>query len=165
MYACINDLLVCISIYERSGCQEALGMEDETIPDAQISASTEYSANYAAKCGRLNSEEREGAWTPKANDVNQWIQVDLGDYTIVTWVATQGSYIYNEWVSMYKLQYSDNGVNFQYHREQGETIDKVRWRDFIHHFIFYFISYNSWHLKRMTASLVVRYWAFCCIYQ
>jgi len=44
----------------------------------------------------------------------------------VTRVATQGRYsVYNQWVTKYKLQYSDDGVNFQYYKEQGQTTDKV----------------------------------------
>ena len=120
----------CISLYfiAPSECQEALGMENEAILDGQISASTEYDAHYAAKYGRLNSDESQGAWTAKIKDVNQWLQVELGEhFTTVTRVATQGSYKYEaEWVSMYKLQYSDDGLNFQYYRELGLTEDKVK---------------------------------------
>ena len=98
-------------------------METGAISDAQISASSEYNANYAAKQGRLHFlavPGKAGSWSAKTNNVNQWLQIDLGNqHTKVTRVATQGRNDYSQWVTKYKLQYSDNGVNFKYYRENG----------------------------------------------
>ena len=98
-------------------------METGAISDAQISASSEYNANYAAKQGRLHFlavPGIAGSWSAKTNNVNQWLQIDLGNqHTKVTRVATQGRNDYSQWVTKYKLQYSDDGVNFQYYRENG----------------------------------------------
>ncbi|XP_078354081.1 uncharacterized protein LOC144638724 isoform X2 [Oculina patagonica] len=109
-------------------CQEALGMENGLIFDRQISASSEWSAATAANQGRLHfkpSGTKSGGWSAVTNDVNQWLQVDLGSQHFrVTHVATQGSNGIAHWVTVYKLQYSNNGVNFQFYREQGQSIDK-----------------------------------------
>ena len=106
-----------------SECQEALGMEDGAISDAQISASSQWDANHAAKQGRLHFQAvsgKAGSWSAKANDLNQWLQIDLGNqHAKVTRVATQGRNAYSQWVTKYKLQYSDDGVNFQYYQENG----------------------------------------------
>ena len=32
----------------------------------------------------------------------------------------------NQWVTSYKLDYSDNGVSFLYYKEDGKAPDKVR---------------------------------------
>ena len=115
-------------------------MESGAISDSQISASSEaaIAANHAATQGRLNFQEtsvKAGAWVAATNNVNQWLQVDLGNQsTNVTRVATQGRHhssqwphgSHSEWVTKYKLQYSDDGVNFQYYRKQGDTSDKVK---------------------------------------
>ena len=108
-------------------CQEALGMESGQISDSQISASSWYDDYDSARMGRLYNQERSGAWTAATNDTNQWLQIDLGSYYArVTRIATQGRYgVYTEWVTEYKLQHSEDGVNFQYYREQGQTTDKV----------------------------------------
>jgi len=99
-------------------------MEKGAIFDGQISASSHLDANHAAKQGRLHC--KAGSWSAGKNDLHQWLQVDLGSqYTKVTRVATQGRYDHPFWVTMYKLQYSNDGVNFQYYREQGQTADKV----------------------------------------
>ena len=117
-----------------SVCQEPLGMENGVISDIQISASSEwdYLLNYlhAPHQGRLNfkaTSNQAGSWSAKKNDVNQWLQVYLGDQlTKITGVATQGRNLHYQWVTKYKLQYSYDGVNFQFYREQGSNTDKVQ---------------------------------------
>ena len=92
-------------------------MENRAIPDGQLSASTEWDANLNVIQGRLRSQK---SWSARVNQVNQWFQVDLGsEYTRVTGTATQGRGDHPQWVTKYKLQYSKDGVNFQYYREQG----------------------------------------------
>ena len=106
-------------------------MESGAITDGQISASSEHSAGLAAPRGRLNlplTESTTGAWTALTLDDNQWLQVDLGwTHSTVTQVATQGRNNVNQWVTRYKLQYSNDGINFHYYREQGHTTDKVNY--------------------------------------
>ncbi len=121
----------CVNSVNSLECQVALGMEHGAITDGQISASSEWDANHAAIQGRLNFHQagsKMGAWSALTNDANQWLQVDLGSYyTKVTRVATQGrDGAHNQWVTMYQLQYGNNGVNFRYYREQGKTASKVK---------------------------------------
>ena len=108
-------------------------MEIGAIKDAQIQASSEWDLNHAAIQGRLNFQKsgiKQGAWSARKNDKNQWLQIDLqASYTKVTAVASQGRNQVNQWVTKYKLQYSNDGVTFQYYREQGQTVDKVRCDD------------------------------------
>ena len=113
-------------------------MESGAISDSQISASSELDGKHSAIQGRLNSQEtsvKAGAWVAATDNVSQWLQVDLGNQsTKVTRVATQGRHYssqwphghHSQWVTKYKVQYSDDGVNFQYYREQGQTADKVK---------------------------------------
>ena len=122
--------------------QLALGMESGAISNAQISASSQNDDNHAAVQGRLHFKEtstKAGAWSALTADVSQWLQVDLGNQdTKVTRVATQGrNYrgnwplgFHSQWVISYKLQYSDDGVNFQYYKEQGQSVYKVKTHDF-----------------------------------
>lgn len=110
-------------------------MERKSISDNQISASSQLDGSHSATQARLNSEA--GAWSPLTNDLNQWLQVDLGSDTRVTRVATQGSNTYNESVTIYKLQYSDDGVTFQFYKDIGDSSAKVlaRCQRHIHLFI------------------------------
>ena len=91
-------------------------MQSRAITDEQITASSEFDANHAAIQGRLYFQA--GA--------NQWLQIDLIGQYIVTRVATQGRNRNDQWVTEYKLQYGDDGKNFQYYRELGQTTDKVK---------------------------------------
>ena len=112
------------------GCQDPLGMESGVISDGQISASSVWSADHAAIQGRLNFKKtgiKRGGWSSRTPDTKQWLQVDLGNYyTRVSRVATQGRHSIDQWVTEYQLQYGNNGVNFQYYREQGQTAHKVK---------------------------------------
>ena len=117
-----------------------MGMETRKILDEQISASSQWDANHASCQGRLNFQERisnpsvSGSWSARKNNQNQWLQVDLlCEESVVTSVATQGrnshpSWGALQWVKYYKLQYSNNGVNFKYYNDdrQSATMAKVR---------------------------------------
>ena len=104
-------------------------MESGAISDSQITASSQYNDNRAAQLARLNFKKeglKEGGWTTSTNDLNQWLQVDLGSYTTVTRVATQGvSANHKQWVTKYRLQYSDDGLTFHFLKEPGPTSAKV----------------------------------------
>lgn len=109
-------------------------MESREISDAQITASSHADWRTVAIAGRLKHRDGtgglQGAWVPALQDVNEWLQIDLlTPHISVTRVATQGRDGNRFWVSRYKLQYSNDEVNFQYHREHGQTTDKVKYMD------------------------------------
>ena len=103
-------------------------MESRTILDAQISASSQMDSNHSASHARLHLQadgSTSGGWSALTNDVNQWLQVDFGSYTLVTQIATQGENGYSNWVSKYRLKYSDDGSTFQFYKDVGSTSPKV----------------------------------------
>ena len=96
-------------------------MEDGSISDNQITASLEWSPSHGPSNARLNRPEippTKGAWSAKTNDLNQWIQADLGGLKKVSGVVTQGrhSETYSQWVSRFEVQYSENGQNWAGYR-------------------------------------------------
>ena len=116
-------------LWDAAPCTASLGMETHLIKNAQVTASSEWDSNHAAIQARLNFKEggsKRGAWSALFNDANQWIQVAFGSYTKLTGIATQGRNGANEWVTKYQLQYSDDGVNFQYYKEAGQRLPKVK---------------------------------------
>jgi len=103
-------------------------MENGAIADGQITASSRWNAGHESYRARLHLQRGQfgsvGAWVAGANNLNQWLQVDLGDqYTKVTRIATQGrDYVNPHSVSRYKLEYSVDGVTFPYFKdEQGQA--------------------------------------------
>ena len=101
-------------------------MQSGAISFDQITASSSWNNNLGANKSRLHSDK---PWSVGSGneDLDQWLQIDLGvEYTTnVTKVATQGSSVANQWVTEYKLDYSNDGANFQYYREPGQNMDKV----------------------------------------
>ena len=102
-------------------------MESGNIKDDQITASSEWdNTSYGAILGRLNRQGKGGSLVARYRDLNQWLQVDLrSQYTSVTGVATQGRSSYSQWVTKYKLQHSHDGVQFDYYRENEQSLNKV----------------------------------------
>ena len=116
-------------------------MENGGVLDEQITASSELNDNSAAYQGRLNVNEsaqgstvKSGAWVAGTSDQSQWLQVDLYDEeSLISCVATQGrnqdvsrDLADSQWVERYKLQYSNDGRDFEYYHEQGKSTAKVR---------------------------------------
>ena len=97
-------------------------MENGKIEDKQITASSEYNIDYAAKYARLNNEK---AWAAIFNDSERWLQIDLLNSTNVTGVATTGGVVEGMFVPAYQLTYSYDGVNFQFYEKQGNLSAKV----------------------------------------
>ena len=107
-------------------------MENGRISERQTTASSQLDANHAATQGRLHfkaSANKAGSWSAGSSDSSQWLQVDLDiQNTKVIRVATQGRDDSPQWVTKYKLQHSNDGVNFQYYTEPGRLESKVRIR-------------------------------------
>ena len=108
-------------------------MESGTITNAQLSASSRYDDSflYAASQGRLNLwsySYKGGAWCPRYNDPNPWLEVDLRSYTTVTRIATQGrNGRGNWWVTEYRILYSDYGITFHYYKDPSDNSAKVNY--------------------------------------
>ena len=57
------------------------GLEDGSIPDSALSASSSYSASVAPRLARLRGEAGGGAWCPQqvlTNTSAEWLQVSRG---------------------------------------------------------------------------------------
>lgn len=64
----------------------------------------------------------EGGWLSQYNDVLQFLQIDLGNVTMVTAIATQGHSTKTWWVKTYTLEYGNENGNFTaYNNNQAST--------------------------------------------
>lgn len=90
-----------------SRCNQSLATPQYS---SAFTASSYYSAFYWPGYGRLHGG---GGWSPQKSDRLPWLQVDLWQRSMVTAVATQGTYNSRDWVTRYLLLYSDNGHSWQ----------------------------------------------------
>nr|XP_039250734.1 LOW QUALITY PROTEIN: macrophage mannose receptor 1-like [Styela clava] len=112
-------------------CWEPLGMEDRRILDAQITSSSDWNANHAARFGRLNNYpdgSNIGAWAC-GGDTQQpdvaWFQVQLVPQRTVFGITTQGRpRDHDQYVKSYKVSYSDDGNSWTFIKDNTGT-DKI----------------------------------------
>ncbi|MDB9910955.1 discoidin domain-containing protein [Flavobacteriaceae bacterium] len=105
--------------------EQAAGLESGVIPDAQLTASSFFNSVFAPSNGRLNQTGNN--WTAITANASQWFQVDLGQVEIVSAVATQGRNNFDQWVTSYTIQYSDDDITyFDYNGAQVFTANNDR---------------------------------------
>ena len=123
-------------------------MENQAISDAQVTASSQMDNTHSAREARLHSKSdgnQRGGWVAFRNDLNQWLQVDLGTFTRVTRVATQGRDGYDQWVTKYRLQYSDDGDTFHSFKVININSAKV-WMSSLQSRRFFFLT-KAWRYR------------------
>ena len=111
-------------IYELFVGDQPLGMQNHSIPNEAIKASSKLDDKHSASEARLNST---GAWVSDSCDKRPWIQLDLGEVKEVTKIATQGGHVGGvaRFVGSYILLFSkDEESGFEGYKE-GNKI-KVR---------------------------------------
>ncbi|XP_053313463.1 coagulation factor V [Spea bombifrons] len=120
------ELLGC----EIQGCFSPLGMENNMIKDEQITASSYksswYSSSWKPSLARLNKYGSVNAWQAKANNNQQWLQIDLLQTKRVTGIITQGakSMTTEMYLKSYGVQYSENGRDWKPYIDQSNSMEK-----------------------------------------
>lgn len=89
-------------------------MAKGSIPDSDITASSELNSNSSAFHGRLGNTK---AWIPNSNDKHPWIQVNLKYRRNITAIATQG--LQGSYVKWYYVSYGDDGSTWRNYTVQG----------------------------------------------
>ncbi|XP_008305468.1 discoidin domain-containing receptor 2 isoform X1 [Cynoglossus semilaevis] len=111
-------------------CRYALGMSGGQIQDEDISASSQWSESTAARYGRLDSEDGDGAWCPEItvepDNLKEFLQIDLRSLHFITLVGTQGRNaggMGNEFAQKYKIKYSRDGSRWiSWRNRQGKQV-------------------------------------------
>lgn len=111
--------------FDADSYSEPLGMENGSIPNDAIKASSELDEHHGATRARLNTKpegDLMGAWVPLESDDSQWLEVDLGKVVEITKVGTQGGGEgVKHCVTSYILLFSEDQENFQEYKENDET--------------------------------------------
>ncbi|XP_047446526.1 contactin-associated protein-like 4 isoform X2 [Mugil cephalus] len=109
-------LLLCCS-YGTTGeaCDTSLV---SNLPPSSFRSSSQLSGSHAPGFAKLNRRDGAGGWSPLVSDRYQWLEVDLGERTKITAVATQGRYGSSDWLTSYLLMFSDTGHNWKQLRQE-----------------------------------------------
>ncbi|XP_033621853.1 coagulation factor V [Fukomys damarensis] len=116
---------------EVNGCSTPLGMENGKIENKQITAfsfkKSWWGDYWEPSCARLNAQGRVNAWQPKANNHQQWLQIDLLKIKKITAIVTQGckSLSSEMYVKSYTIHYSDQGMEWKPYRQKSSMMEKV----------------------------------------
>ena len=102
---------------------QPLGMENNEIPNGEVTASSYYGPGYEPWQARLNNIQKSGStgsWSAYQNAIGQYLQIDLGKKRVVNKIATQGSpsTVYFQWVTSYKL-FSSDGAKWKEYQNNG----------------------------------------------
>lgn len=115
-----------------SDCSFPLGLSYGGIDTTKVHASSSADEQHDERGAGLNTYDNGArAWCALQNNVDQFLQIDLGAPTKVTAVATQGRNDYPQWVTSYQLGYSSDGSNFERYTVRGfaKTFSGNRDRD------------------------------------
>ncbi|XP_019483170.1 PREDICTED: coagulation factor VIII isoform X2 [Hipposideros armiger] len=109
-----------------NSCSIPLGMENKTISDAQITASSYLNnmfATWSPSQARLHLQGRTNAWRPQANNPEEWLQVDFQKTMKVTGIATQGvkSLLTSMYVKEFLISSSQDGHNWTLFLQNGKV--------------------------------------------
>jgi len=101
------------------------GIGNGRLPNKYITASSIWDRNHAAWLARLHRKKQGryvGGWSARHNNRLQWIQFDLRGYKRIYKVATQGRQDINQWVTKYKIAYSQNGRRWVFYKKYSRVV-------------------------------------------
>uniref|UniRef100_A0A3B4B6C2 F5/8 type C domain-containing protein n=1 Tax=Periophthalmus magnuspinnatus TaxID=409849 RepID=A0A3B4B6C2_9GOBI len=90
------------------------------LPPSSFRSSSQLFSSHGPGYAKLNRRDGAGGWSPLSSDWYQWLEVDLGERTQITAVATQGRYGSSDWLTAYLLMFSDTGHNWRQYRQEDD---------------------------------------------
>ncbi|XP_072910474.1 contactin-associated protein-like 2 isoform X1 [Hemitrygon akajei] len=115
-WICISSGNTSVGLAASQKCDEPL---IRALPHSSFRSSSVMSGSYVPGYAKLNKRGGAGGWSPLDTDHYQWLQLDFGNRKQVTAIATQGRYSSSDWVTQYRLLYSDKGRNWKPYHQDG----------------------------------------------
>ncbi|XP_078259443.1 contactin-associated protein-like 5 [Rhinoraja longicauda] len=88
------------------------------LPQLVFDSASVLSSSHSPGFAKLNRRDGAGGWSPLESNKYQWLQMDLGERTEISGIATQGRYGSSDWVISYLLMFSDSGRNWKQYRQE-----------------------------------------------
>lgn len=85
------------------------------LPDSALSASSILGNSFKPEYGRLESKPSEhssGSWSPRTNDLNQFLQVSFPQPIPIHGVIIRGSPMFDQYVTSFKILHSYDGNTY-----------------------------------------------------
>ncbi|XP_072046681.1 lactadherin-like [Amphiura filiformis] len=95
-------VLYLLSDGSLSPAPSPLGLEDRSITDHQITASSFYSSTLTPFAGRLNDADY---WAARVGESNPWLQVDFETTVIIMGIQIQGAGRIEQWVTDIQVEF------------------------------------------------------------
>ncbi|XP_034559128.1 contactin-associated protein-like 4 [Notolabrus celidotus] len=114
----VHATLILSSSYGTTGEEVCDSSLVSNLPPSSFRSSSQLSSSHAPGFAKLNRRDGAGGWSPLTSDRYQWLEVDLGERTKITAVATQGRYGSSDWLTSYLLMFSDTGHNWKQYRQE-----------------------------------------------
>ncbi|KAB5543336.1 hypothetical protein PHYPO_G00077880 [Pangasianodon hypophthalmus] len=109
-------MLCCVPLSScKDGCDSSLV---SNLPQSAFRSSSQLSNSHGPGYAKLNRRDGAGGWSPLDSNKYQWLEINLGERTEVTAIATQGRYGSSDWVTHYLLMFSDTGHNWRQYRQE-----------------------------------------------
>lgn len=86
--------------------------------DSSFSSSSQKSSLFGPEKARFSNPD---AWQPATDDKDQWVMVDLVIWDFANSVLTKGRSGYGTYVKSFYLEYSMDGISFDYVMEGGSA--------------------------------------------
>nr|XP_015193727.1 PREDICTED: contactin-associated protein-like 5 isoform X1 [Lepisosteus oculatus] len=110
--------LLSLSLTVALSNENCEGQLVSVLPQTSFNCSSQLSNSHSPGFAKLNRRDGAGGWSPLDSNKYQWLQIDLGERTEITAVATQGRYGSSDWVTSYLLMFSDTGRNWKQYRQE-----------------------------------------------
>jgi len=110
-------IIICFDPFIGAVCK-AVGISSWTIPDNQMTASSEVGPSYSAYYGRLYDTSADGWCSETADSNDDWLEIDFGKTMEVCRVATQGDVVGSAWTTVFKLSFSTDGNTWKAYRDK-----------------------------------------------
>ncbi|KAJ7383493.1 Hemicentin-1 [Desmophyllum pertusum] len=120
--ACFIWIIIHDSCQVKGACESELGMQSKLIPDENITASSQLSANHTPAFARQDNPK--GAWCSAPNDSLPYIQILLDEKKSITIIITQGSDREQRWATQYQIKYLKEGKWSTYQKADGSLTFK-----------------------------------------
>lgn len=111
-----------VELEGKDDCSIELGMRTGKIPNSRFTASSVWGNEAASMPFRARLDDRwyNGWCSAEGAPLSHFIQVDLGALKVLSGIALQGNHNGSKYLKTYSIEYSGDGIKWQFYRKPGQ---------------------------------------------